>query len=187
MRVSFTLGVFIISLSLSAALARQRIPIEAARKVDGELNLSTAILAFCGNNMVLQKPSLDSMRHADSVWIRIYENSKKSSIVVPLLSVVVPTLGHYYAGNWPRGLFFVIRILAGVKIQVTGIDRRNKTTEAIGAVIAFGSYLWIVIDSYFEVERYNENLYDKLVRRQSQTINVVPVNNNVRLQFSFSF
>ena len=53
-----------------------------------------------------------------------YQNEKKASSTAVLYSVLIPTLGHSYAGDWTRGLKFkraqILMFLSGAALEAEG-------------------------------------------------------------------
>lgn len=125
----------------------------------------------------------DTVQLRSAMLNRVYESSEKTPILASALSLFVPTLGHSYAGNWSRGLPFLGGMLVGLKISVDGVNKRDRTMEAIGFMVVAGAKIWEMIDSYYEVERYNENLFNGLLRAQSNPGSAVPLKNDVGIQF----
>jgi len=133
-----------------------------------------------------------------------YEKEKKSSGTAVLLSLVVTSAGHAYAGNWGRGLLFTAGRVGGVVLALTaGIQTKTEsggyyyyysytTTEitawyyiGLGATLVFA--IWEAIDASAEVDRYNEDLYNKIMGKKPFGLNIVPSKNGPQLQLSYSF
>jgi hypothetical protein len=129
-----------------------------------------------------------------------YEKEKKSSGTAVLLSLVVSSAGHAYAGNWGRGLLFTAGRVGGVVLALTaGIEETTygyyyTYTESnitawywIGLGTTLVLAIWEAIDASAEVDRYNEDLYNKIMGKKPFGLNIVPSKNGPQLQFTYMF
>lgn len=165
------------------------------------------ILKFTKENPSSLEPQVqpkppESNTQQDIQKMMYYEKEKKSSGTAVLLSLVVTSAGHAYAGNWGRGLLFtagrvggaVLALTAGIKTttETSGYYYSYTTTEitawyyiGLGAILVFA--IWEAIDASAEVDRYNEDLYNKIMGKKPFGLNIVPSKNGPQLQFSYSF
>lgn len=112
-----------------------------------------------------------------------YEDNKKTPLIAPALSYFIPTAGHFYAGDWSRGLKFPVMTLGGLLLGTVGSESGNDGMALAGAGIAIGSHVWELFDAYDTAKDYNENLKREL--RISPTYNIN--NNTVGAKIDYSF
>lgn len=130
---------------------------------------------------------------------------KKSKGTAIAYSILLPSAGHAYAGNWVRGLPFAATRVAGVVVALTlGSEDvytydpeyyyasygywSTETTEwlYVGIGIFAATTVWEVIDASGLVDRYNEQL---LKKNNDNTIgfDIVPSKNGPKFQLSYRF
>jgi hypothetical protein len=132
-------------------------------------------------------------RSIDNNDLLLYEATKKNRGTALILSCLVTSAGHAYAGNWGRGLIFTGVRLLGAVVAITG-GVTTKTTQSssyygysntseleispiyyVGIGISLVAAIWELVDAGNEVDRYNKKLYDRIVNKQhSMGINIIP-------------
>jgi hypothetical protein len=143
----------------------------------------------------------------DAQKLMTYQSERKSSSTAVLLSIFVTSAGHAYAGNWGRGLLFTAGRACGVVLALTaGVQTKTYSepnpygyswnyyysyTEVtpwlyIGIGIAVVFSVWEAFDASWEVDRYNDELYNRIMGRKPFGLNIVPTRNGPQLQFSFT-
>jgi hypothetical protein len=154
----------------------------------------------------LQRPTKTEPSGIEDVQkMMYYEKDKKSSGTAVLLSLVITSAGHAYAGNWGRGLLFTAGRVGGAVLALTaGIETNTYSSGGyyysysysetkittwyyvgFGAILVFA--IWEAIDASAEVDRYNENLYNKIMGKKPFGFNIVPSKNGTQLQFTYNF
>ncbi|GEM_PF-1907671 len=152
----------------------------------------------------LQPPPGDALVQPDMQKMMAYEQEKKSSGTAIVLSLVVSSAGHAYAGNWPRGLLFTAGRVAGVVLALTAGTSTNyvyspgyywasygyytsETTTwfyvGIGAAVGFA--VWEAIDAGGEADRYNEKLYEKTMGKKPVAVSIISGANGPQFQLSY--
>jgi hypothetical protein len=150
-----------------------------------------------------RQPGLISQ--SDDQKMILYEMGKKSPGLAVLLSLILTSTGHAYAGNWDRGIPFTAGRIGGAILAI-GVGIRKKTNYStshnqsysyetteitplyyigFGMIIVFS--IWEAIDASAEVNKYNENLYNKIMGKNKLGLNIVPNKNGLHIQLSYSF
>jgi hypothetical protein len=112
------------------------------------------------------------------IQYNLYKKNPKTAV---LLSLLCPSLGHAYAGNWIRGTPFLVGQLISFGGASSGIISANiiymtepnsqniqnivqivKVLLSIGASIS----IWEKIDAYVEVEKYNNHIYKDIFEKE---------------------
>lgn len=144
-------------------------------------------------------PQQSTAKGDDAQKLMMYESGKKNPTLGVLLSCLLTSAGHAYADNWPRGLLFTAGRVAGAVFAITvGIQTKTdyygfETTEITGAyyagmAITLGIAIWEMIDASAEVDRYNAQLYEKIMgKRPDWGVNIVPSKEGPRLMLSYNF
>jgi len=111
----------------------------------------------------------------ESTKLMLYQSGKRTPMLGCLLTDLIPSAGHAYAGNWGRGLIFAGAEVALYLYALTGMKEVNtqgyyQYTEyeynstfyycMAGALIV---RIWEHYDAYKEVERYNAKLYEQIM------------------------
>lgn len=143
----------------------------------------------------------------DSEKMMLYESNKKNPTSAALLSLLVTSTGHAYAGNWGRGLGFaagkvgcvVLAYTVGIK-ETTEIDmsgyysisvsfKEEKTMfYFIGIVGAIGLTIWEMVDASNEVKKYNKKTYDRIFSTNSKIkLDFSPKKNGATINLSYNF
>lgn len=130
----------------------------------------------------------------------LYEAEKKSNALAIGLAIFVPSAGHAYAGNWGTGLLFAAGRIGALVLTAAGvvetafktISTTQKTTN-LDAKYYVGLALYGIFtileafDASAKVDKYNKELYDKMMGKNSLGLNIVPSKNGLELQLSYSF
>lgn len=134
-----------------------------------------------------------------------YERDKKSSGTAVLLSLVLTSAGHAYAGNWPRGLIFTAARVGGVVLALTaGYESKSYSSGYyyysydyyleeitawfyIGLGVTLVAAIWEAIDAGAEANRYNEDLYNKMKSGMPLGFDIVPIKDGAKLQLKYHF
>lgn len=148
----------------------------------------------------------ESNDQSSSMKMMYYDSEKKSPGTAVVLSLVLTSVGHAYAGNWGRGLLFtagrvggvVVALTAGIKTETHqdylgyGTYYTYETTKItdlyyVGFCTALLFTVWEAVDASVEVDRYNDNLYNKIMGKMPIHLGVVPSRNGPQVQMSYSF
>ena len=119
----------------------------------------------------------DSSNQFNQKAFYYYENQKKSLGAAAALAFFIPTSGHAYAGNWLRGLPFLLFEAVGVGIMSDAVSYGedecyysyyysyceeeeviDEDQYALGLGILVVAKIWEVFDARATAENYNENL-----------------------------
>jgi hypothetical protein len=142
----------------------------------------------------------------DANKLMLYQKESKSTGTAVLLSLVITSAGHAYAGNWPRGLLFTAGRVGGVVLALTAGIQHKKDYYSYGYYytyysesteitdwywVGLGSSLvlaiWEAIDAAGEANRYNDDLYERITGQQRIGINLVPGPNGGQVRFTYNF
>jgi len=139
----------------------------------------------------------------DAQKLMMYESQKKSPTTAVLLSCLLSSAGHAYAGNWGRGLLFTAGRFACMYIAITlGIEEKTydfkfhedytvtETNEVytLGMIGTLVLAIWEMVDASNEVKKYNEKLYNRIFHGQpSFGMKTVPANNGIQLFLAYNF
>jgi len=122
-----------------------------------------------------------------------YEKQKKSPTIAFLLSLAIPSTGHAYAGRWPTGLLFaagrvggfVLTAAAGASFTFsTGFIVTAWFSIGIAATLIFT--VWEAIDASSSVEKFNKDLYEKIMGRDESSVRILPSIHGLQIQFTHS-
>lgn len=135
----------------------------------------------------------------------LFDKEKKNSGTAVVLSLLLTSTGHAYAGNWGRGLLFTAARVGGVVLALTAGIQTNtessgygyylysyQTTEItawyyVGFATSLVFAIWEAIDASAEVDRYNDDLYRKIMGTSPVGFNIVPSRNGPQLQLNYTF
>ena len=118
--------------------------------------LVTALLA---SPLMAEAPKLN-MNHPTPTVIQ----APKSKAVAVGLEIVVPILGHGYAGNAKKGILPAIATLGGYVAIATTLDEDGEIkgdkegTAALGAVAVLAGRVWALVQVSQMVEDHNKRL-----------------------------
>jgi len=123
----------------------------------------------------------------------MYENQKKSPATARVLSFLISSTGHAYAGNWGRGLSFL-----GARVLCVGaaFETSDENAQRGWLLGMFAIAIWEIVDAGNEAEKYNRRLYNRIYGASSnfgfnispvKQICNIPVNDGVQLNFSYNF
>ena len=143
---------------------------------------------------------------SDTDKMMMYESGKKNPTTAVVLSCLLTSSGHAYAGNWGRGLAFtagrigcgVIAITMGIKEETETYDGgwytiEETTTEItgmyyVGMLGATAIAIWEMIDASNQVKKYNQNLFEKVYGKKPQMgFNIIPDKNGGKLALTYNF
>ena len=139
-------------------------------------------------------PDVSQMSETEKMLV--FENNKKSPALGVLFSLLLPSTGHAYAGNWREGLFFTAGQASALPIGFImcrgAFNDENTACEILGwTSISTMAVLrvWEIIDAGKEVKRYNNNVYRKIFDREppSFSLNLQPTYQGANLTMSYSF
>lgn len=118
--------------------------------------------------------------------LRYYEQEKKNPAVAAYLSLLLTSTGHAYAGNWGRGLLFTVLRVGGYYLLFTELSSRRETSS-VGLLAYLVGTVVEAIDAAWEVDRYNEKLFDRIMNNRTFGVSIVPHGNGAQLQISYNF
>ena len=150
-----------------------------------------------------KKPQQKQKAGNDAHKMMLYETGKKNPTLAVLLSCMLTSAGHAYAGNWGRGLTFSLgRVLLGVYAITNGMEEEEdsdghttgrttfRITPAYYMSMAGLLILGIIemVDAAYEVKKYNRKLYDRIYSEESRLgLKVVPVKDGGKFVLSYKF
>ena len=97
-----------------------------------------------------------------------YESEKKSEAVALMLELVLPTLGHVYAGDFKRGVIPALVSVGGMAAWMIGaVGSAFNSNDAdnwmrFGAIAAIGGRVWGLVTAPGTAKQFNERLRQKL-------------------------
>jgi hypothetical protein len=118
--------------------------------------------------------------------LRYYEQEKKNPAVAAYLSLLLTSTGHAYAGNWGRGLLFTVLRVGGYYLLFTEL-RSRRETSSVGLLAYLVGTVVEALDAAWEVDRYNEKLFDRIMNNRTFGVSIVPHGNGAQLQISYNF
>ena len=83
---------------------------------------------------------------------RIPLETHKDPAKAGLLAAVIPSAGHYYAGNWGKGSLFLLGEITSLAI---GLSSENDSTRNVFMGVFLALKAWEVYDAVKETEKYN--------------------------------
>ena len=137
------------------------------------LVLTTASLS--ATDVVTQEPPA----HPQSFQLAAYQSMKRDPAMAGLLSAIVPTLGHVYAGRAVNGLiffvfesaeaagaYFTLRALADTAYYRTPAQDDSLLTFGVACAVALVlTKMWECADAVVATDKYNEALRGRLALR----------------------
>jgi len=111
----------------------------------------------------------------DANKLSMYNTSKKDPTKARLLSLLLPVIGHNYAGDPQRGMLFFLGRIGAYVVMVTGIEEKTEIIEVwgpdientyyeytgqytLGALLILGLYIAEIVDAGNTAEKFNANL-----------------------------
>lgn len=127
--------------------------------------------------------------NADINKMMLYQKESKSKATAILLSLLISSAGHAYAGDWGRGLLFLAGRLGSYAMIISGANSRgNEGVASAGLVLLLVLMIGEPIDAASAVDDYNDNLYERIYgRKPPLAINIVPQRKGLQLQFTYNF
>ena len=165
------------------------------------------ILLFIVGSLFAQylPPQSDIAKMSSTEKLMLYNMNKKSPALGVVYGMIVPTLGHAYANNWKRGIIINGTKLGSYILYVIywdkavwevdgkqGIDLKENESyrkSELFSKICFLTVIFDVIDSGFESNRYNKNLYRTIFGEEppSFSLNLQPTYQGATLTMSYAF
>ena len=138
--------------------------------------------------------------NADAQKMMMYNSQKKDPATAVVLSCLLTSTGHAYAGNWGRGvkftmgrlLCFLFAVTAGIEIEDAG-DATEVSTGVngmytLGMFGVFVTSLWEIADARMEVIKYNQALHNRIYTgKPSFGMNIVPNRDGANLMLTYNF
>ena len=114
--------------------------------------------------------------HPQSFQLATYQSMKRDPAMAGLLSALVPSLGHVYAGRPVNGVifsifetaeaagaYFTLRALADTVYRRTKAQDDSLLTVGVACVVAFAiTKMWECADAVVATDKYNEALRGRL-------------------------
>ena len=158
------------------------------------------ILLFIVGSLFAQylPPQSDIAKMSSTEKLMLYNMNKKSPALGVVYGMIVPTLGHAYANNWKRGIIINGTKLGSYILYVSyhdnAFDAGSKKTDYENKSELFSNIFLLtvifdVIDSGFESNRYNKNLYRTIFGEEppSFSLNLQPTYQGATLTMSYAF
>ena len=158
------------------------------------------ILLFIVGTLFAQylPPQSDIAKMSSTEKLMLYNMNKKSPALGVVYGMIVPTLGHAYANNWKRGIIINGTELGSYILYVSyhdnAFDAGSKETDyenksELFANIFLLTVIFDVIDSGFESNRYNKNLYRTIFGEEPSplSMNLQPTYKGANLTMSYAF
>ncbi|MBL7023311.1 MAG: hypothetical protein ISR90_04565 [Candidatus Marinimicrobia bacterium] len=137
----------------------------------------------------VKPPQTQSLYTSDSQKLFMYKNLKKSPATAVVLSFLLPSTGHAYAGNWSRGLVFTgLKIGSIVFANVVGEPK--KDTNLKGALLTGLVALSVLelVDASNEVKKYNQKWYNFIYTgKPSLGMKITPNRDGANLMLTCNF
>tara|TARA_Y100000310_G_C20107939_1_gene545760 strand:- start:53 stop:547 length:495 start_codon:yes stop_codon:yes gene_type:complete len=159
------------------------------------------ILLFIVGSLFAQylPPQSDIAKMSSTEKLMLYNMNKKSPALGVVYGMIVPTLGHAYANNWKRGIIingtklgsyilYVIYWDKAVWDEEGKEDEYYRKSELFSNIFLL-TVIFDVIDSGFESNRYNKNLYRTIFGEEppSFSLNLQPTYQGATLTMSYAF
>lgn len=151
----------------------------------------------------VKPPQTQSLYTSDSQKLFMYKNLKKSPATAVVLSFLLSSTGHAYAGNWSRGLVFTgLKIGSIVFANTVGIDehyagRRNgyryyRTEPNVGFYFCMAGPVALsvleLVDASNEVKKYNQKWYNFIYTgKPSLGMKITPNRDGANLMLTCNF
>lgn len=121
----------------------------------------------------------------DAQKLALYENQKKSGVTAGLLSFLVSSTGHAYAGNWGKGLLF---LLGRVGSYAAATQAKTQDEQSGWLLLMVGLSIWEIFDAVAEVDRYNQRAYNSIYFGTPNIgLNLAPMKDGLALNLSYRF
>ncbi len=147
--------------------------------------------------------------YTNSQKMMMYEDQKKSPTTAGVLSFLISSTGHAYAGNWGRGLLFLGGRIACIAIisagaskttdsqeynyytdqwETTTINSSDKDLITAGTIGLIGLAIWEIFDAVSETRKYNRRLYNRIYNNVPNFgFNLTPIKNGAQLSLTYNF
>lgn len=98
-----------------------------------------------------------------------YQAEKKEPWIAVLGELFVPTVGYWYANDWPRGIPVLVADIAGLGIALSAVKWEtnnsgyitNRDQFLFGYCLFLGATVFACFDSYAATEEFNKDLMKK--------------------------
>ena len=167
--------------------------------------LLTLLLSFVFSQIMM--PDTSKMTNTEKImW---YQNEKKSAALAVGFSVLLPSAGHAYAGDWTRGLKFkssqILLFIVGGTLAAEGASRewknvggtrikkrKSTTLYNVGVIMCIAGpiaiYIWELIDVAKTTKKYNNQLYKNIFGKDpSMQFSLIPQPKGIGLGLSYNF
>ncbi|NQU04992.1 MAG: hypothetical protein HQ568_02785 [Calditrichaeota bacterium] len=125
-----------------------------------------------------------------------YKYGEKNPRSAALLACFIPSAGHYYAGNWTRGLLFAIGRVGSIAYVIKESDNdynyfKDDRDLPDEIYIGFGFVALFtiieVIDANWEAKIYNDRLYEEIFGSPKLSLRPAPARDGVCLTLTYRF
>lgn len=130
---------------------------------------------------------------SDAQKMALYESQKKSPATARVLSFLISSAGHAYAGNWGRGLLYLL----GRGLFITAAaSTQNSGEQSVYLGLFIGCSIAEIVDAGSETEKYNARLYNSIMNgipnfgmnfEPMNKICNLPINDGVQLNLRYDF
>jgi len=133
----------------------------------------------------------------------MYQTQKKSEGTAMLFSLIIPSGGHAYAGNWGRGLGFAASEVGLIIMALSIGISENCYTESyytyeycdyeanglfwVGYFGAIATRFYEIFDAGKEVKKYNQKLLMQYGMGPGFSMNIIPQKKGALLKLAYNF
>ena len=150
------------------------------------------LILMIGSLFAQYLPDVSKMSEIEKMHVFAY--NKKSPELAIGFTILLPTTGYAYAGNWEKGLLFLggrigSLILVGVGSHNQTINPDDKHPEiTIGSIGYLSLTLAELIGVTKEIRIYNNKLYKQIFGKEppSLSLNLQPTYQGANLTMSYS-
>ena len=111
-----------------------------------------------------------SAQERNANWAQ-YQDQKKSEVAALVLEILIPTVGHAYAGNWAKGLIpFGVTVAGYTTAFVGAAECADHTGDCTGGenakmlsglIVGIGGQIWGMVSAYRTAENHNNELRER--------------------------
>ena len=151
-----------------------------------KLLLIALLIVGCG---IAQE--FDTSDWNNSAKVLLYDSEKKSPVLGVGLSIILPSSGHAYLGNWKRGQFFQAGKFGVISLAEYISSKKWDEDTAIGTILFVFTIGGLIegIDVIKQTSKYNLKLHKQIFGVDSSSLNfkLQPTYQGANLTMSYSF
>ena len=154
--------------------------------------IGLSLCMILGSLGLTQPAAAQETQKSDTEAFLKYQVEMKSPWVGVGAAFLVPSLGHAYAGDWGRGIKFLLADAGSLAVMFIGASQAVQSGSSALFTIGYLGLIvfraWEYVDAYKTVEDYNEKLAKKYGIKFSLNLKQDDNGeNSIRLALSYKF